>query len=118
MADDRNRAILRLTLGIVGWLYCGAWILTGFLILHPKSGVGAYSPRAYGVGMLAHAVVFALAGQSMIKGARLQWPLTILAALGSIAFTALDARVGAWYPAAIDAFYPLLVLLVLWKGRA
>lgn len=110
-ADDRDRLILRRTLGTIAWLYAVWNLALGLPVALSGAGALAESrPRAW--ALVGHAVLFGLAGAGLWKPRRWGWPAAFGAAALSIGFVALDLRRGNVDAAVVDGAFPALALAI------
>jgi len=116
--EERNRAILRLTLSAISHLYAlfSAMIGWSLLIADPK-GDGLHGSRAIGRISLVLAAFYAAAGWALWKPRRGAWLLTLLAAVGSAALAVLDLLGRRPASLAIDGSYALVALALLLQAR-
>lgn len=117
--EERNRLILRRTLSAVSHLYAAWSLLVGLAIATaPHNGEeGLYASRTYGLLMMLHGALLALAGWTLWKPRRGAWIAVAFAALGSAFFATLDGRRHEWHNVLLDAAYPLLAAGLFAKTR-
>jgi hypothetical protein len=106
--EERNRLILRRTLSAIS----GIWSLWSLALGASFWHLG----KSYGLWMMGHAAVLALAGFGLWKPRRWGWAAAFLAAAGGAGFAAFDAP-RSFQSAALDAVYPLLCLVLFPLAR-
>ena len=117
--DERDRLILRRTLGVASWLYAAFGVVVALMLLRLEpGGEGIYAPRTFAALVLAHAVLLGAAGEALARPRRWALPVTLLAAAGALFFAVLEAAKGNALSAALDGGYALLAVTILLKTRA
>ncbi len=115
---ERNRLVLRRTLGAVSYLYAAFGIVMGLALLGPRRvGSGLYDSRTFAAILIGHGIILAATGEALRASRGWAGALALLAAGGSAFLAVLDFGRGNWVNGGLDAAYVLITLGILLRTR-
>ena len=117
--EERNRIILGRTLSAISHLYAAfSGLVMGLsLLAAAPTRPGIHGSRAIGWMSLSHGVLYLAAGWMLWRPRRGAWLVTLMAAAGSVALSALDFMGRRLESIPIDGLYAPVALAIFLQVR-